>query len=102
LGAALALYIDADYSVLALVVLFLVPDLSFAAYAAGPATGSAVYNAVHTTLWPLVMGAAGVVGESSTLTQVALIWLAHIGVDRAAGYGLKYPSAFKDTHLQRV
>jgi hypothetical protein len=33
---------------------------------------------------------------------VTLIWIAHIGVDRALGYGLKYPSSFKDTHLQRV
>lgn len=29
-------------------------------------------------------------------------WLAHIGADRLLGYGLKYPSSFKDTHLQRV
>jgi hypothetical protein len=34
--------------------------------------------------------------------QIGLIWLAHIGIDRAPGYGLKYPSAFTDTHLQRV
>jgi hypothetical protein len=32
----------------------------------------------------------------------ALIWLAHIGIDRALGYGLKYPTFFKDTHLQHV
>ena len=24
------------------------------------------------------------------------------GADAAGGYGLKYPAAFKDTHLQRV
>jgi len=34
--------------------------------------------------------------------QLALIWLVHIGADRLLGYGLKYPTAFKDTHLQRV
>jgi hypothetical protein len=33
---------------------------------------------------------------------VASIWLAHIGLDRLVGYGLKYPSDFKDTHLGRV
>jgi hypothetical protein len=32
----------------------------------------------------------------------ALVWIAHIGVDRFSGYGLKYPSGFRDTHLQRV
>ena len=31
-----------------------------------------------------------------------LIWIVHIGVDRTLGYGLKYPTDFKDTHLQRV
>jgi len=33
---------------------------------------------------------------------VGLIWLVHIGADRLLGYGLKYPTGFKDTHLQRV
>jgi hypothetical protein len=27
------------------------------------------------------------------------IWLAHIGADRALGHGLKYATAFGDTHL---
>jgi hypothetical protein len=35
-------------------------------------------------------------------TQIALIWFAHIGTDRFLGYGLEYPTRFKDTHLQRV
>jgi hypothetical protein len=34
--------------------------------------------------------------------QIALIWLAHIGLDRMLGYGLKYPTEFKDTHMQHV
>ena len=42
------------------------------------------------------------VAGSGLAIQLALIWLSHIGIDRAIGYGLKYPSAFKDTHLQRV
>jgi hypothetical protein len=48
------------------------------------------------------LGAVGVVAESDAPVAVALIWLTHIGVDRAIGYGLKYPTRFKDTHLQRV
>jgi hypothetical protein len=34
--------------------------------------------------------------------QIALIWGAHIGMDRAVGYGLKYADAFKHTHLSEV
>jgi hypothetical protein len=33
---------------------------------------------------------------------LAWIWLAHLGFDRLMAYGLKYDTAFKDTHLQRV
>jgi uncharacterized protein DUF4260 len=101
-AAGVALYLHLDYSVLALLLLFLAPDLSFAAYAAGPRVGAAVYNAVHTSVWPIALGAAGVLAKESTMTQAALIWLAHIGLDRALGYGLKYPTEFKDTHLNRV
>ena len=38
----------------------------------------------------------------SVLISFVLIWFAHIEWDRALGYGLKYPTFFKDTHLQRV
>jgi hypothetical protein len=101
-GAALALYIDADYSILALVLLFLAPDLSFLAYAAGPRIGALVYNLFHFEAIPFTLGAVGFLGDWDVGVQVALIWLAHIGIDRLLGYGLKYPTAFKDTHLQRV
>ena len=50
----------------------------------------------------LLLGAAGVIWDSDTALALALIWLTHIGVDRAVGYGLKYPTGFKETHLQRV
>ena len=64
--------------------------------------GAAAYNSVHTYVGPVVLGFAGVLAESSLATKLALIWFTHIGLDRALGYGLKYPTHFKDTHLQRV
>ena len=36
------------------------------------------------------------------LLSIAMIWLAHIGVDRALGYGLKYSEGFGFTHLGRI
>ena len=33
---------------------------------------------------------------------VALVWCAHIGFDRALGYGLKYAAGFRETHLGRL
>jgi hypothetical protein len=41
--------------------------------------------------------------SSSQLALVAsLIWFAHIGCDRALGYGLKYSQGFGYTHLGRI
>jgi hypothetical protein len=101
-GASIALYLHADFSILALVLLFLVPDLSALGYLAGPRVGAATYDVAHTELWPIVLAVAGVLGDVPVLTQVGLIWLAHIGIDRLLGYGLKYPTQFKDTHLGRI
>ncbi|MEO5633946.1 DUF4260 domain-containing protein [Gaiella sp.] len=99
---ALALYAHADYSWLLLAILVLAPDLSAMGFLAGPRVGTLTYNAAHTTASPIVLGAIGVILPSETATAVALVWLIHIGFDRTVGYGLKYPSAFKDTHLNRI
>jgi hypothetical protein len=68
----------------------------------GLAVFAAAYNAVHTYVGPVALLAVGVLAGESVPTQIALIWLAHIGIDRTLGYGLKYPSGFKHTHLERV
>lgn len=101
-GAAIALYLHLDFSVLALVLLFLAPDLCFVAFLFGEKTGARAYDAVHTAIWPLALGALGAVADESTLVQIALIWLGHIGLDRAIGYGLRYPDSARETHLDRV
>ena len=101
-GAAVALYFDAGFEWWVLVVLALAPDLSIAGYLAGPRVGAVVYDLGHTYVWPVALAALGVVTETDIAVQLGLIWLTHIGVDRAIGYGLKYPTDFKDTHLQRV
>ncbi len=83
-------------------VLFLAPDLSFIAYGAGTRIGAMAYNAVHSYIAPLVLALAGWLGGQDLALHVALIWLAHIGIDRTLGYGLKYPTAFGHTHLGPV
>lgn len=102
LAGSLALYFDAGYGWLLLVVLILAPDLSAVGYLGGPAVGAFTYDVVHAYVLPVALGVYGVLGMSDVAMQVALIWLAHIGGDRLLGYGLKYPTGFKDTHLQRV
>jgi len=83
-------------------VLALAPDLSLAGYFGGPRIGAIAYNAAHTYIVPAVVGCVGVCCSGTLPMAIALIWIAHIGMDRAIGYGLKYASGFNDTHLGPV
>ena len=82
--------------------LLLAPDVSMLGYLAGQRIGAASYNVFHSYPLPAALGVAGLLSGNPLLTGVALVWLAHIGLDRTLGYGLKYHTAFKDTHLGRV
>ncbi len=83
-------------------ILFLAPDLSFAAYLAGPKAGAVVYNAAHSYMAPMALMVTGFGMASPLALSIAMIWLAHIGIDRALGYGLKYSAGFTFTHLGRI
>lgn len=99
---AIALYAQLDYSWWIFLALVLAPDLSMIGYLGGETVGAATYDAAHTYAIPVVLATVGMLGDADIAIQVGLIWLAHIGVDRAIGYGLKYPTGFKDTHIQRI
>jgi len=79
--------------------LLLLPDLSMLAYARGPQFGARVYNAAHSSVVPLGLALAGHLARSDGVLLVGLVWLGHVAVDRAMGYGLKLPTSFHDTHL---
>src|ERR1700676_2844769 len=81
---------------------FLWAGLLMVGYLANVRLGAALYNLVHTEVWPLLLGAVAVFEGWHNTLLFAIIWMAHIGLDRMLGYGLKYPTFFKDTHLQRV
>ena len=103
-GLAVALAAIAVYWLLGgpwwlFLLLILVPDLAAVGYFAGPAAGAATYNSVHNYALPLVIGAIAYFGGAPFLLPFVAIWIAHIGGDRALGYGLKYPAAFQQTHL---
>jgi len=82
--------------------LFLLPDVSFLAYLAGPRAGAWAYNAMHSYLGAVAVLAAGALGGMPMLLAVGLVWCAHIGFDRLLGYGLKYSAGFGLTHLGRL
>ena len=78
------------------------PDISMLGYLANPRVGAALYNIAHTYAIAVPVLCAGVLLDHSGVLTAGLILTAHIGMDRTLGYGLKYPSAFKDTHFRRL
>ena len=100
--AAVAVYFLLGLPLWAFLVFLLAPDLSAVGYLSGTRNGSIVYNLAHTIVWPVMLGVLGWWLGWSWAAPVSLIWLAHIGMDRMVGYGLKYPDAFKHTHLDEV
>lgn len=102
LACATAAYAWSGQSWWIFAVLLLAPDLSMLGYVAGPGAGAIAYNAVHTVTPPLIgLCVAAVLGQN-LIAGLALIWLAHIGLDRMLGYGLKYGRGFGDTHLGTI
>ena len=82
--------------------LILVPDVSFAAYFLGTRPGAIAYNTMHVLFVPVALALAGFLLPQFDLLSVALVWAAHIGIDRALGFGLKYGAGFGFTHLGRI
>jgi hypothetical protein len=99
---ALYFYDAGHYSWWLFAALFLVPDLSMIGFVKDARWGAAIYNLIHTLTLPLLLLCGTLILGGPQCIPYALIWLSHIGLDRALGYGLKYPTFFKDTHLQHV
>lgn len=85
-----------------LLVWLLAPDLVALGYLAGPRVGAILYDLVHATPAPLALLLVGVALDAPTASLASTVWLAHLGMDRAIGYGLKYPAGDGSSHLQRV
>lgn len=87
---------------LALIPLLLVPDVSMVGYLRDPRLGAVLYNVVHN--WALglaVLGLGWWTGVAALLLAGSIL-IAHVGMDRLFGYGLKLPTSFGETHLGRI
>jgi hypothetical protein len=82
----------------ALAVFFVTADLSLLGYASGAQAGTVLYQSAHSYLGPLLLASSWCSPYKLT-TTVAIIWIVHIGFDRALDYGLKYASGFAVPHL---
>ena len=102
LASAVWLYAHLHFSWLLFALLFLAPDLFMLGYLANVRLGATMYNLGHWLLLPLVLVAVGWTTGRPVAVAVAIIWFSHIVFDRMMGYGMKYPTFFKDTHLQHI
>lgn len=98
IGGVLA-YLQLNGHPLWLLPLLLVPDVSMVGYLGGPRLGAITYNLVHNLVLALALLAIGWFAALAPLALAGAIVLAHVGMDRTLGYGLKLPADFKDTHL---
>lgn len=71
-------------------------------YLLGVGPGALSYNLAHLYAGPLLLGVMAVLGGWEGGVLLALIWTAHIGMDHVVGYGLKYSTGLKDSHLGHV
>ncbi|MFK7902577.1 MAG: DUF4260 domain-containing protein [Nitratireductor sp.] len=99
---ALVAYHVSGFSWITFAIFILAPDLSMLGYLINAKVGAICYNIAHS--WA-VAGAIVLVAfwlKSDVGMMAGLILAAHIGIDRAIGYGLKHFSGFKDTHLGSI
>lgn len=87
---------------LLLVPLLLVPDVAMVGYLRDARLGSLTYNLGHNLATAGIALGLGLWLGVGWLAVAGAVLVAHIGMDRTLGYGLKYPTEFKDTHLQHV
>ena len=101
IGAAVAYAYLGGSGVLFALLLF-VPDVFMIGYARDVQLGATIYNIGHAYVLPVMLLGIGFAATWELGVLLGLIWLAHIGLDRTLGYGLKYPTEFKDTHMGHV
>ena len=101
-AAGLAVFRASGGNWLLVVPLLLLPDVSAAGFLAGQRVGTFTYNAIHNWVPGIAVLALGAWLASPAIVLAGSILVAHVGIDRAVGYGLKLPTSFHDTHLGRM
>lgn len=102
LVAAILAYTHLGGSVWMFLLLLFVPDVAMMGYVLNTRVGAWMYNIGHFYALPGLLLAAALSAGWLLGAQIALIWIAHIALDRTVGYGFKYATQFKDTHLGRI
>lgn len=99
---ALSLFIYLGFPIFYFFLFLLLPDITMIGYLGGSSLGAKLYNLGHTLVFPVLLLLLYLVMPITLLLTIAIIWSAHIFMDRTLGYGLKYPDEFKHTHIQNL
>ena len=102
LGASIYFYHYFHFNFLWFALLLFSFDIFMLGYLVGKNIGAHMYNVGHSLILPVSLLVIAAIADNRILAGLGLIWLAHIGLDRASGYGLKLASGFKDTHLGQI
>jgi hypothetical protein len=81
------------------VLLLLTPDIGVLGYLLSNRLGAYAYNFTHHRGLGIGLYLLGIYLYAPLLQLAGVIVFAHAALDRALGYGLKYESGFKHTHL---
>jgi hypothetical protein len=101
-GAGIGLWLANGGTPWLLIPAWLLVDLSMVGYLGGPRLGSITYNAAHNMVLPIVLIGLGWWTGNPWMLLAGAVFITHVGLDRALGYGLKLPTDFRDTHLGRI
>ena len=75
------------------------PDISMLGYIINSVVGAISYNIFHHKGVGVAIFATGFFLQNEIIQIFGLILFGHSSMDRLFGYGLKYFTGFKDTHL---
>ncbi len=84
------------------IIFLLVPDIFMIGYLKSSKLGAIFYNIGHTYISPLILVSLYFFADIRMALILGTIWIAHIGMDRMLGYGLKLETNFRDTHLGKI
>ena len=100
LSIAALIFFDAEWWLY--VAMALGPDISMLGYMAGDKVGAATYNAFHHKGIAIAIFVFGFKYHIDPLVITGVILFGHSSMDRVFGYGLKYGTGFKFTHLGEI
>lgn len=96
---SIVLFKQTDYPLWVFFAFFLAPDVGMLGYLANKKIGAFTYNIFHHKGIAIALLCIGWYMEIPVLELSGIILFGHSSMDRIFGYGLKFNSGFKHTHL---